>query len=104
MGIAEDIGDQLCDRVLSVLLEVWLQACARCFPSPRMWKTLSELAQTWRHRISLITQWNRINVALTQRLLKDMYGPSFPNITVRKFSRRYSVSFQAQEITREPPR
>lgn len=80
--VQDDIGDQLCDRVLSVLLEVWLQACARCFPSPRMWKTLSELAQTWRHRISLITQWNRINVALTQRLLKDMYGPSFPNIAV----------------------
>ncbi len=81
---SDDIGDQLCDRVLSVLLEVWLQACARCFPSPRMWKTLTELAQTWRHRAGLVTQWNRINIALTARLLKSMYGPSFPSIAVCK--------------------
>lgn len=46
----DDIGDQLCDRVLTVLLEIWLQACAKNFPSPRLWKTLTDLAQTWRHR------------------------------------------------------
>lgn len=90
-GFADDIGDQLCDRVLSVLLEVWLQACARCFPSPRLWKTLTELAQTWRHRAGLVAQWNRINIALTARLLASMYGPSFPSIPVCKF--QFHVSF-----------
>ncbi len=73
----DDIGDQLCDRVLSVLFEIWLHACAKSFPSPRMWKTLTELAQSWRHRTSLITQWNRINLALTSRLLSVLYGSSF---------------------------
>ncbi|XP_046461247.1 ral GTPase-activating protein subunit beta-like isoform X2 [Daphnia pulex] len=75
--VPNDIGDQLCDRVLSVLFEIWLHACAKSFPSPRMWKTLTELAQSWRHRTSLITQWNRINLALTSRLLTELYGPQF---------------------------
>lgn len=29
--VKDDVGDQLCERVLSVLFEVWLLACARCF-------------------------------------------------------------------------
>ncbi|XP_032791568.2 ral GTPase-activating protein subunit beta isoform X2 [Daphnia magna] len=75
--VPNDIGDQLCDRVLSVLFEIWLHACAKSFPSPRMWKTLTEMAQSWRHRTSLITQWNRISLALTSRLLAELYGPAF---------------------------
>lgn len=42
-----------------------------------MWKTLTEMAQSWRHRTSLITQWNRISLALTSRLLAELYGPAF---------------------------
>jgi len=40
--VKDDVGDQLCERVLSVLFEVWLLACVRSFPSPSMWKTLQE--------------------------------------------------------------
>ncbi|XP_050531868.1 ral GTPase-activating protein subunit beta isoform X2 [Daktulosphaira vitifoliae] len=76
----KDVGEELCERVLSVLIEVWLVACVRCFPSPSMWKTLREMAITWRHRTALIHQWNRINLALTSRLLTIMYGPDFPQL------------------------
>nr|XP_018899097.1 PREDICTED: ral GTPase-activating protein subunit beta isoform X2 [Bemisia tabaci] len=78
--VKDDVGDQLCERVLSVLLEVWLIACVRCFPSPPLWKTLREMAMMWRHRTPLIEQWNRVNLILTARLLDFMYGPSFPEL------------------------
>lgn len=81
----DDVGDQLCERVLSVLFEVWLLACARCFPSPSLWKTLYESCALLRHRIALIEQWNRVNLALTARLLDFTYGPLFPELKIRKF-------------------
>ena len=81
----DDVGDQLCERVLSVLFEVWLVACVRCFPSPPLWKTLREMCMNWRHRMALIEQWNRVNLALTQRLLEFMYGPAFPELKICEF-------------------
>ncbi|KAI5710614.1 hypothetical protein M8J75_010125 [Diaphorina citri] len=80
--IKDDVGDQLCERVLSVLVEVWLVACVRCFPTPPLWKTLRELAMTWRHRLALIEQWNRVNLTLTAKLLEFMYGPQFPELKI----------------------
>uniref|UniRef100_A0A8D8UV98 Ral GTPase-activating protein subunit beta n=2 Tax=Cacopsylla melanoneura TaxID=428564 RepID=A0A8D8UV98_9HEMI len=80
--IKDDVGDQLCERVLSVLVEVWLVACVRCFPTPPLWKTLRELAMTWRHRLALIEQWNRVNLTLTSKLLEFMYGPTFPELKI----------------------
>ncbi|KAJ6629279.1 Ral GTPase-activating protein subunit beta [Pseudolycoriella hygida] len=82
--IKDDVGDQLCERVLSVLFEVWLLACVRCFPSPSLWKTLQESCLLLRHRIALIEQWNRINIALTARLLEFTYGSLFPELKIRK--------------------
>lgn len=82
--VKDDVGDQLCERVLSVLFEVWLIACVRCFPSPSLWKTLQESCALLRHRISLIEQWNRVNLALTARLLDFTYGPNFPELKIRK--------------------
>ncbi|XP_055920308.1 ral GTPase-activating protein subunit beta isoform X4 [Eupeodes corollae] len=80
--VKDDVGDQLCERVLSVLFEVWLLACVRCFPSPSLWKTLQESCALWRHRIALIEQWNRVNLALTSRLIKFMLGPTFPELKI----------------------
>lgn len=85
MLFVDDVGDQLCERVLSVLFEVWLVACVRCYPSPPLWKTLREMCMNWRHRMALIEQWNRVNLALTQRLLEFMYGPSFPELKICEF-------------------
>jgi len=39
----------------------------------------------WRHRIALIEQWNRVNLALTARLLEFMYGPSYPELKICEF-------------------
>lgn len=80
--IKDDVGDQLCERVLSVLFEVWLLACVRCFPSPSLWKTLQESCAMWRHRVALIDQWNRVNLALTARLLEFTYGSAFPELKI----------------------
>lgn len=76
-SIKEDIGDQLCERVLSVLFEVWLLACSKSFPSPPLWKTLRESCQAWRHRPHLFDQWNRINLLLVGRVLAILYGDSY---------------------------
>lgn len=80
--VKDDVGDQLCERVLSVLFEVWLLACERCFPSPSLWKTLQESCSLLRHRIALVEQWNRVNLVLTARLLLFSYGPLFPELRI----------------------
>ena len=38
-SLSDDVGDQLCERVLGVLYEIWLVSCVKCFPSPSLWKT-----------------------------------------------------------------
>ncbi|XP_053405362.1 ral GTPase-activating protein subunit beta-like isoform X3 [Mercenaria mercenaria] len=78
----DDIGDHLCERVLSVLFELWLLACQKCFPSPSLWKTFRKMCIYWRHHEALITQWHRVNHALTARLLKFMYGPDYPELVI----------------------
>lgn len=82
--VKDDVGDQLCERVLSVLFEVWLLACERCFPSPSLWKTLQESCALLRHRIALVEQWNRVNLVLTARLLQFSYGHLFPELRIGK--------------------
>lgn len=89
--IKDDVGDQLCERVLSVLFEVWLLACVRCFPSPSLWKTLQESCFLLRHRLALVEQWNRVNIALTARLLEFTYGSLFPEMKICKWC-RYAFS------------
>ena len=34
--------------------------------------------------VGLVTQWNRVNLALTSRLLAILYGPSFPVMAIPK--------------------
>ena len=80
--IKDDVGDQLCERVLSVLFEIWLLACVKCFPSPSLWKTLQESCMNWRHRTALIEQWNRVNFVMTGKLLEFSYGPDFPEMKI----------------------
>ncbi|XP_055591583.1 ral GTPase-activating protein subunit beta isoform X4 [Uranotaenia lowii] len=80
--VKDDVGDQLCERVLSVLFEIWLLACSRCFPSPSLWKSFQESCAAWRHRIALVEQWNRVNLVLTAKLLEFTYGPAFPEMKI----------------------
>ncbi len=80
--VKDDVGDQLCERVLGVLYEIWLQACLKRFPAPPLWKAFRETCANWRHRTGLVDQWNRVNMALTSRLLAFMYGPNFPRAKI----------------------
>ena len=81
-AVKEDVGDQLCERVLGVLYEIWLVACVKSFPSPSLWKTLREQCMNWRHRSGLIDQWHRVNLSLLSRMLPLMLGPKFPQLKV----------------------
>ncbi len=49
----DDVGDQLCERVLGVLYEIWLIACVKSFPNPTLWKTFREMCMNWRHRTGI---------------------------------------------------
>jgi hypothetical protein len=51
--VADDVGDQLCERVLGVLYEIWLIACVKSFPNPTLWKTFREMCMNWRHRTGI---------------------------------------------------
>lgn len=86
--ILESIGDRLCERVLSVLFEMWLLCCTKSFPPPPFWKTFRETSAYWRHHEALITQWHRINVILTSKLLKRVQGADYPELIIRKFLTR----------------
>ena len=76
--VKEDIGDQLGERIVSVLFDVWLSSCSKSFPSPSLWKTLKELCCCWRHHASVIDQWNKTVSKLTSRVVTILYGADFP--------------------------
>ncbi|XP_022103685.1 ral GTPase-activating protein subunit beta-like [Acanthaster planci] len=80
--VPDSLAEQLCERLLSVLFEIWLLACGRCFPSPTLWRTFTDMCATWRHHAATVEQWNRINKVLTSRLLKILYGPEFPTLPI----------------------
>lgn len=69
-GEREDIGTHLCERVITVLFEVWIIACKHCFPTPSYWKTFISLFSTWRHRPQVIDQWSNVCLIFTQRLVQ----------------------------------
>ncbi|KAM6977467.1 ral GTPase-activating protein subunit beta-like [Aplochiton taeniatus] len=80
MGVG--VAEKLADKLMAVLFEVWLLACARCFPTPPYWKTAREMLANWRHHPPVVEQWNRVACALTSRLLRFTHGPSFPPFKV----------------------
>ncbi|XP_041080432.1 ral GTPase-activating protein subunit beta-like isoform X3 [Polyodon spathula] len=76
------IAEHLAEKLISVLFEVWFLACTRCFPTPPYWKTAREMLANWRHHPPVVEQWSRVICALTSRLLRFTYGPSFPPFKV----------------------
>uniref|UniRef100_UPI00398EE91E ral GTPase-activating protein subunit beta isoform X3 n=1 Tax=Pristiophorus japonicus TaxID=55135 RepID=UPI00398EE91E len=77
-GLAENLADKL----IGVLFEVWFLACTRCFPTPPYWKTAREMLANWRHHPAVVEQWSKVICALTSRLLRFTYGPAFPPFKV----------------------
>uniref|UniRef100_H3C645 Ral GTPase-activating protein subunit beta n=1 Tax=Tetraodon nigroviridis TaxID=99883 RepID=H3C645_TETNG len=80
--IGVGVAEKLADKLMAVLFEVWLLACARCFPTPPYWKTAREMLANWRHHPPVVEQWSRVTCALTSRLLRFTHGPSFPPFKV----------------------
>lgn len=76
------VAEKLAEKLMAVLFEVWLLACARCFPTPPYWKTAREMLANWRHHPPVVEQWSRVACALTSRLLRFTHGPSFPPFKV----------------------
>nr|XP_040050152.1 ral GTPase-activating protein subunit beta-like isoform X4 [Gasterosteus aculeatus aculeatus] len=76
------VAEKLAEKLVAVLFEVWLLACARCFPTPPYWKTSREMLANWRHHPPVVEQWSRVACALTSRLLRCTHGPSFPPFKV----------------------
>ncbi|OTF71795.1 hypothetical protein BLA29_001486 [Euroglyphus maynei] len=68
-----DIGTQIADRVISTLFQGWLISCVYFFPSPSFWRTFQNVCINARHCSALITQWNRVNICLTKRLVSILY-------------------------------
>lgn len=62
------VAEKLAEKLMAVLFEVWLLACARCFPTPPYWKTAREMLANWRHHPPVVEQWSRVACALTSRL------------------------------------
>jgi hypothetical protein len=54
----------------------------------------------WRHRVALIEQWNRANLALTARLLEFMYGPSFPELKICEFLQLLFLSVFSSSVAK----
>uniref|UniRef100_A0A4W5QTX3 Ral GTPase-activating protein subunit beta n=1 Tax=Hucho hucho TaxID=62062 RepID=A0A4W5QTX3_9TELE len=76
------IAEKLAEKLISVLFEVWFMACTHCFPTPPYWKTAREMLANWRHHPPVVEQWSKVIAALTSRLLRFTYGPSFPPFKV----------------------
>ncbi|XP_062316123.1 ral GTPase-activating protein subunit beta-like [Osmerus eperlanus] len=76
------VAEKLADKLMAVLFEVWLLACARCFPTPPYWKTAREMLANWRHHPPVVEQWSRVTSALTSRLLRFTHGTTFPPFKV----------------------
>ncbi|XP_010874093.3 ral GTPase-activating protein subunit beta isoform X2 [Esox lucius] len=80
--IGVGVAEKLAEKLMAVLFEVWLLACARCFPTPPYWKTAREMLANWRHHPPVVEQWSRVACALTSRMLRFTQGPSFPQFKV----------------------
>jgi len=66
------LGQRLCNQMLRVLFECWL--VAETF-RPLMWNYLTDRVSKWTHIPQTIAQWQSVSLALTQRMLRFMYGP-----------------------------
>lgn len=74
---SNSLGSTLCNLLIQVLIEAWLRSCVNCFPVPTLWKSLRELASSWRHHHSVVEQWNKVMYSLTLRVVTHLYSPKY---------------------------
>lgn len=69
---AVTMADELCEHLLRVLFELWLRSRIR---KVEMWDIFKNCFNQWSHRQQVIVQWNATTLALTQRVVRLLYGP-----------------------------
>eukprot|EP01087_Luapelamoeba_hula_P015236 TRINITY_DN4524_c0_g2_i1.p1 TRINITY_DN4524_c0_g2~~TRINITY_DN4524_c0_g2_i1.p1 ORF type:complete len:1123 (+),score=198.44 TRINITY_DN4524_c0_g2_i1:406-3774(+) len=77
----DHLSKNLCPLLLRTLFEVWL----RSETQGNMWQNLRDLIWHWRHRMPTIQTWNDVCSALTDRVLRILYGKSFGTERVNLF-------------------
>lgn len=60
------------------------------FPSPSFWKTFQHVCINFRHRPALISQWNRVNICLTKRLVSLLYRQEVPMTIDNKITNNFA--------------
>ncbi|KAJ7395869.1 hypothetical protein BTVI_150755 [Pitangus sulphuratus] len=97
-GIAENLAEKL----IGVLFEVWLLACTRCFPTPPYWKTAKEMVANWRHHPAVVEQWSKVICALTSSNPVDLSNPAIISSTPKFQEQFLNVSGMTQELNQYP--
>ncbi|CAG8721583.1 1054_t:CDS:2, partial [Acaulospora morrowiae] len=69
---ATTMADELCEHLLRVLFELWLRSKIR---KVEMWDIFKKCFNQWAHRQQALQQWNATTLALTQRVVRLLYGP-----------------------------
>ena len=67
------IAGMLSERVGCVLFEVWVMSKIE---DPALWSAMERLFPGWCHLMSVVVTWKGVTVALTQRMLNMIYGPT----------------------------
>jgi hypothetical protein len=63
----------IAERVGFVLFESWVLSNRE---DPTLWTRMAQLFPGWCHVMSVVVTWKLVSVALTQRMLNLLYGPS----------------------------
>ncbi|MEQ2188871.1 hypothetical protein GOODEAATRI_019433 [Goodea atripinnis] len=81
------------DLFVVVLLDVWLLACSRCFPSRSLWQTFRQMFSSWRHQPVVVEHWK--TEASGCAYAPDDYttGPSIRASPPKRFQEDQTVSF-----------
>ncbi|CAG8471515.1 1328_t:CDS:2 [Acaulospora colombiana] len=69
---AVTMADELCEHLLRVLFELWLRSRIQ---EAEMWNIFKKCFNQWSHRPQALQQWNATILALTQRVVRLLYGP-----------------------------
>ena len=72
--VVESLGDALCSDLTKALFETWIVSCAKSFPTPTFWKTLSQFVQGWLHHMPVLDWWARFTLVLGDRVIQTTQG------------------------------
>ncbi|KAJ3357804.1 hypothetical protein HDU83_002932 [Entophlyctis luteolus] len=65
------MGDALCDSLSRTLFEIWLRSEEM---GTDLWACLQAQYEKWTHRIEVVRNWSAVILALTDRVIQQLYG------------------------------